>query len=54
MPPRLDIGDVAATRKVQDRIRVEFMNNFNRGYATVGTRKTSIGTEYLLVPWSDF
>lgn len=46
--------DVIATRKVQDRIRDEFMNHFNRGYAAVGTRTTSTGTEYLLVPWSDF
>ena len=26
--------DVVATRKVQDRIRGEFMNHFNRGYAS--------------------
>jgi predicted GNAT superfamily acetyltransferase len=47
-------ADVSATRKIQDHIRGEFMNHFNRGYAAVGTRNTSAGTEYLLVPWSDF
>jgi predicted GNAT superfamily acetyltransferase len=47
-------GDVDAVRRVQDRIRTDFMNCFNRGYAAVGTRKTSKGTEYVLVPWSDF
>jgi hypothetical protein len=41
-------------KKIQDRIRTEFMNCFNRGYAAVGTRKTSTGTAYVLVPWSDF
>jgi predicted GNAT superfamily acetyltransferase len=47
-------ADVAAVKKLQDRIRVEFTNYFNRGYATVGTCKTSQGTDYILVPWSDF
>jgi predicted GNAT superfamily acetyltransferase len=46
--------DVEAVKRVQTRIREEFMNCFNRGYAAVGTRKTSSGTEYVLVPWSDF
>jgi predicted GNAT superfamily acetyltransferase len=46
--------DLAAVKKIQDRIRTEFMNCFNRGYAAVGTRKTSTGTAYVLVPWSDF
>jgi predicted GNAT superfamily acetyltransferase len=46
--------DMSAVKKVQDRIRDEFMNYFNRGYAVVGTRKTQKGSEYLLVPWSDF
>jgi predicted GNAT superfamily acetyltransferase len=47
-------SDVEAVRRVQDCIRADFMNCFNRGYAAVGTRKTSNGTEYVLVPWSDF
>jgi predicted GNAT superfamily acetyltransferase len=47
-------SDVTAVRKIQDRIRGEFMDYFNRGYAAVGTRKTQSGFEYLLVPWSDF
>jgi predicted GNAT superfamily acetyltransferase len=47
-------ADVEAVKRVQTRIREEFMNCFNRGYAAVGTRKTSSGTEYVLVPWSDF
>jgi predicted GNAT superfamily acetyltransferase len=46
--------DASAVKKIQDRIRSEFMDCFNRGYAAVGTRKTSGGTAYLLVPWSDF
>lgn len=46
--------DATLVRRVQDRIRAEFTENFNRGYAAVGTRKTSTGTEYVLVPWSDF
>jgi len=46
--------DMPAVKKVQDRIRSEFMDYFKRGYATIGTRKTSTGTEYVLVPWSDF
>jgi predicted GNAT superfamily acetyltransferase len=46
--------DMSAVLKIQDRIRDEFINHFNRGYAAVGTAKTSTGTEYLLVPWSDF
>ena len=47
-------SDLPAVRKVQDRIRKEFMDCFNRGYAAVGTRKTPTGTAYVLVPWSDF
>ena len=47
-------ADVEALKKVQARIRAEFMNSFNRGYAAVGTRNTAKGAEYLLVPWSDF
>jgi predicted GNAT superfamily acetyltransferase len=46
--------NTGAVRKVQDRIRDEFMKCFNRGYAAVGTRKTPAGTAYVLVPWSDF
>ena len=46
--------DSAAVKRVQDRIRSEFTECFGRGYATVGTRKTPAGSEYLLVPWSDF
>ncbi len=46
--------DMGAVRQVQDRIRTEFMDCFNRRYAAVGTRKTSNGTEYVLIPWSDF
>ena len=48
------LTDMGAVRQVQDRIRTEFMNCFNRRYAAGGTRKTSNGTEYVLVPWSDF
>jgi predicted GNAT superfamily acetyltransferase len=47
-------ADTEAVRRVQDRIRTEFMDCFNRRYAAVGTLKTSNGTEYVLVPWSDF
>ncbi|MBV9888275.1 MAG: GNAT family N-acetyltransferase [Acidobacteria bacterium] len=47
-------GDVTAVKNVQDHIRNEFMNYFNRGYAAVGTLKTSSGTDYVLIPWSDF
>ena len=46
--------DMDAVKKVQDRIRDDFMHYFNCGYAAVGTRKTQTGSEYLLVPWSDF
>jgi len=46
--------DMPALAKEQDRIRSEFMNWFNRGYAAVGTFKTPTGTAYQLVPWSDF
>jgi predicted GNAT superfamily acetyltransferase len=46
--------DVPALKRVQDRIREEFINYFNQMYAAVGTRKTSTGTAYVLVPWSDF
>jgi predicted GNAT superfamily acetyltransferase len=47
-------SDVPALKRVQDRIREEFINYFNQMYAAVGTRKTSTGTAYMLVPWSDF
>jgi predicted GNAT superfamily acetyltransferase len=47
-------ADVDAVKKTQDRIRDEFMNWFNRGYAAVGTQTTPTGSTYLLVPWSDF
>jgi predicted GNAT superfamily acetyltransferase len=46
--------DPAALKRVQDRIRSEFTAWFGRGYATIGTQKTTAGTAYLLVPWSDF
>ncbi len=57
LPAELELWtqiDLPAVKKIQDRIRSEFMNCFNRGYAAVGTRKTSTGTAYVLVPWSDF
>ncbi len=46
--------DVDALKRVQARMREEFMDWFNRGYAAVGTQPTPNGTAYLLVPWSDF
>ena len=46
--------DTDGLKTLQARIRTEFMNCFNRGYAAVGTQKTPAGTAYLLVPWSDF
>lgn len=46
--------DMDSVKKIQDRIRGEFMHCFNRGYAAVGTQNTPTGTAYVLVPWSDF
>jgi predicted GNAT superfamily acetyltransferase len=46
--------DIDAVKKVQDRIRAEFIHCFNRGYAAIGTRATPNGSAYVLVPWSDF
>jgi predicted GNAT superfamily acetyltransferase len=51
---RWKLSDTSAVAKVQARIRGEFAGWFARGYAAVGVRKTSAGTAYLLVPWSDF
>lgn len=47
-------SNVAAVKCVQDRIRQEFTDCFNRGYAAVGTQRTATGSAYLLVPWGDF
>jgi predicted GNAT superfamily acetyltransferase len=47
-------SDPEALKQAQDRIRGEFMQWFNRGYAAVATRKIPTGTAYQLVPWSDF
>lgn len=46
-------SDTAEVAKVQARVRGEFTKWFARGYAAVGVRKLSTGTEYLLAPWSD-
>jgi len=48
------LTDSEQVRRVQQRIREEFMNWFARGYAAIGTRKTPTGAAYLLTPWSDF
>jgi predicted GNAT superfamily acetyltransferase len=47
-------ANTAAVKSTQDRIRQEFTDCFNRGYAAVGTQTTPTGSAYLLVPWSDF
>jgi predicted GNAT superfamily acetyltransferase len=46
--------DTSQVKTTQDRIRQEFTDCFNRGYAAVGTQQTPTGSAYLLVPWSDF
>jgi predicted GNAT superfamily acetyltransferase len=51
---QLKQSDTSAVKKIQDRIRSEFMDCFNRRYAAIGTQTTPTGTAYLLVPWSDF
>jgi predicted GNAT superfamily acetyltransferase len=40
--------------RLQVRIREEFAQWFARGYAAIATRTTEEGTDYLLIPWSDF
>ncbi|PWT90651.1 MAG: GNAT family N-acetyltransferase [Proteobacteria bacterium] len=40
--------------RLQVRIREEFTRWFAKGYAAIGTHTTGKGTDYLLVPWSDF
>jgi predicted GNAT superfamily acetyltransferase len=51
---QLKQSDTSAVKKIQDRIRSEFMDCFNRRYAAIGTQTTPTGTAYLLAPWSDF
>lgn len=47
-------ANMVAVKSTQDRIRQEFTDCFNRGYATVGTQTTSSGSAYLLVSWNDY
>jgi predicted GNAT superfamily acetyltransferase len=46
--------DMLQVQRVQRHLRDEFTRLFARGYAAIGTRKTSTGTAYVLGPWSDF
>jgi predicted GNAT superfamily acetyltransferase len=48
------VEDLQRVRRVQQHLREEFSRWFARGYAAIRTRKTSSGTAYVLVPWSDF
>jgi predicted GNAT superfamily acetyltransferase len=41
-------------RDVQAHLRQEFAQWFGRGYAAVGLKTDSHGTQYVLAPWSDF
>jgi predicted GNAT superfamily acetyltransferase len=47
-------SDREQVQRLQLRVRDEFTTCFARGFAAIGTRKTSTGTAYLLAPWSDF
>lgn len=46
--------DAHTVGKLQGRLRQEFTNHFNRGYAAVAVRKDPDSPAYLLCPWSDF
>ena len=46
--------DAPELGKLQLRIRAEFAQWFAKGYAAIGTHGTEQGTDYLLIPWSDF
>jgi predicted GNAT superfamily acetyltransferase len=46
--------DVTKAQSVQARIRAEFAQAFEKGYAAVAVSKTATGSSYLLAPWSHF
>jgi predicted GNAT superfamily acetyltransferase len=57
VPAELEIWkqqDAKRTQEVQTRVREEFTQWFDRGYAAIGVRSEARGTAYLLAPWSDF
>jgi predicted GNAT superfamily acetyltransferase len=47
-------SDSARVATVQARVRREFTECFQKGYAAFAVRITSAGPVYLLGPWSDF
>jgi len=57
IPASLDdweASDSALFQSVQAAIREEFTEYFAKGYAAIAVSKTSAGSAYQLVPWSDF
>lgn len=46
--------DAQQVATLQTRLRDEFVNYFNRGYAAVAVRKDEPSPAYVLCPWSDF
>jgi hypothetical protein len=46
--------DVTKAQSVQARMRAEFAQAFEKGYAAVAVSKTATGSSYLLAPWSHF
>jgi len=51
---RWKMEDLQQVQRVQQHLREEFTSWFARGYAAIGTRRSSRGTAYMLAPWSDF
>ncbi len=57
LPAELDqwkSSDISRVAELQARMRSEFQHWFAKSHAATSVRFTSSGTDYLLVPWSDF
>jgi predicted GNAT superfamily acetyltransferase len=48
------VGDLPQVQRLQAEVRQLFSENFAKGYAAVGVKRTPSGSAYQLLPWSDF